>query len=311
MNRQQLGGLGTLLLALMLAAAPASAQKGEKVSALPVPTLAKQKGGLVEEIDPQAEREIIAEDDTGTGEPALIYADDDFDITEGPRLPVAYDSADVAPRAVPEEGLDRFLNNPAYHYDRVQTQGPSLLEAFFRWLDRVLFQPLGENTTPLFWKILWSSLAVLMLAWLVTRLLRADGSGLFRRRDTDPDAPEGAILLDTEDIEGVDLDALLERALAAQHYRDAARFLYLLALQALTARGLIDWQKNKTNREYLRELRRTSRSDLDRPFADVTRLFEWIWYGEATVDAARFAAVRARFERLTAALDAAGEGRRR
>ncbi|NNF59013.1 MAG: DUF4129 domain-containing protein [Rhodothermaceae bacterium] len=310
MSRRQIGGLGTWLVALVLVTASASAQKSEKVSTLPVPVVEKQKSGLVEEIDPQAEREVIGEEETGTGDTALIYAEDDFDISEGPRLPVAYDSAAVAPRTVPVDRLDRFLNDPAYHYDRVETRGPSLWEAFLRWLDRVLFQPIGENTTPLFWRILWSSLAVLLLAWLVTRLLRADGSGLFRRRDADLDAPEGAILLDTEDIEAVDLDALLERALAAQRYRDAARFLYLRALQALTARGLIDWQKNKTNREYLRELRRTSRADLGRPFADVTRLFEWIWYGEATVDAARFAAVQVRFDRLTAALDTIGEAAR-
>ena len=311
MSTRRIGKLGMLVLALMLAATPAFAQTGEKASTVPVPLIEKQKTGLVEEVDPKAEREVIGLDTSGPGEPELIYAVDDVDLTEGPRLPVAYDSAAVESRAVPSDGLDRFLNDPAYHYDRVETRGPSLLEAFFRWLDRVLFQPIGDNTTPLFWRILWSSLAVLLIAWLVTRLLRADGSGLFRRRDADLDAPEGAILLDTEDIEAVDLDALLERALAAQRYRDAARFLYLLALQALTARGLIDWQKNKTNREYLRELRRAPRTDLHRPFADVTRLFEWIWYGEAAVDAARFAAVRARFDRLTAALDAAGEGRDR
>ena len=300
MRRRLIGAV----LALFLWAGPAAAQSGEKVSRLPVPELSKQKTGLVEEADPVAEPEVVALDRTADGELVLVYADEE--VADAPSLPVPYDSTALTPRAVPEAGLERFLNDPLYDYERVETQRPSLLEVFFQWLNRVLFQPLDEHTSPLFWRILWLTLAILALAWLLARLLRADAGGLFRRRSRD-EMPEGALLLDVEHIETVNLDRLLEQALADQHYRDAARFLYLRALQTLAARGLIDWQKNKTNREYLREVRRAARPGLDRPFADVTRLFEWIWYGEAAVDAERFAAVRARFDRFAEALTM-GEG---
>jgi hypothetical protein len=178
---------------------------------------------------------------------------------------------------------------------------------FWRWFTRTFLEPLDEHTSPLFWRIFWPAAAVLVLAWALVRVLRAGGSGLFARRDGT--AAEGELLLDAEDIAAVDLDGLLRAALAERRHRDAVRLLYLRALQALAAGGLVDWQKNKTNRDYLREVHRASGA-LARPFDEVTRLFEWVWYGEAPVDDARFAAVHARFERFGEALRAATTPRR-
>jgi hypothetical protein len=176
-------------------------------------------------------------------------------------------------------------------------------------VSRTFFEPLDRHTSPLFWRIFWPVVAALVLAWALVRAFRAGGAGLFARRADGPGG-EGALLLDADDIAAVDLDALLRAALAERRHRDAVRLLYLLALQALAAGGLVDWQKDKTNRDYLREVRRTA-GGLVRPFDEVTRLFEWVWYGEAAVDDARFAAVRARFDRFSEALDAATSRRAR
>jgi hypothetical protein len=229
-------------------------------------------------------------------------------VAETPSIPeVPFDIAAVAPRPAPEAALDRFRDDPAYRYEEVGAAGPSLVDLLWRWFVRTFLDPLRENTSPRFWRIFWPALAVLVLAWVLVRVLRTGGSGLFARRDAA--APEGALLLDADDIADVDLDGLLGRALAERRHRDAVRLLYLCALQALAAGGLVDWQKHKTNHDYLREVRRAS-GDLSRPFDEVTRLFEWVWYGEAPVDDARFAAVQARFDRFGDALRAATTPRR-
>ncbi|HLT47855.1 MAG TPA: DUF4129 domain-containing protein [Rubricoccaceae bacterium] len=224
------------------------------------------------------------------------------------RSEVPLDTAAVAPPPVPADALDRFRSDPDYQYERVGAAGPTLWELFWRWVDRTFFEPIARSTSPRFWRIFWPSLAALILAFVLVRVLSAGGAGLFARRDAGAGG-EGALLLDAEDIAEVDLDALLRRALAERRHRDAVRLLYLRALQALAAGGLVDWQKDKTNRDYLREVRRAD-AGLARPFGEVTQLFEWVWYGEAAVDDARFAAVRARFDRFSEALAAAAAPRR-
>jgi hypothetical protein len=302
-----------LIGAALLLAVPAAAQTepGGKVSRQPVPEVAKEKHGEVDSIEPEAEPGVVALDTAGGGEPALVYAGDGEAPSEAREPPNApFDTAAVVPRPVPEAALDRFRADPDYHYEDVGAAGPSLWELFWRWVNETFLDPIARNTSSRFWRWFWPVLAALVLAAVLVRLFLGGGGGLFARRGAA--VPEGAILLDAEDIEAVDLEALLRRALAERRHRDAVRFLYLRALQALAGGGLVEWQKDKTNRDYLRELRRTAGA-LERPFDDLTRLFEWVWYGEAAVDEARFAAVQARFDRFGEALRAAtapsGRGR--
>jgi hypothetical protein len=48
---------------------------------------------------------------------------------------------------------------------------------------------------------------------------------------------------------------------------------------------LIQWQKDKTNREYLRELNGQPQFE---PFKKATRTFEKVWYGTLTLDYQQF-----------------------
>jgi hypothetical protein len=76
----------------------------------------------------------------------------------------------------------------------------------------------------------------------------------------------------------VPLDRYIEEALAAGDYPLALRLHYLLALQTLHRGGWIRWKKEKTNREYIRELKGARLRD---DFARLTRVFELVWYGES------------------------------
>jgi len=101
---------------------------------------------------------------------------------------------------------------------------------------------------------------------------------------------------------------LLRQAMAEGHHREAIRFRYLRVLQRLAADGVVVWQKHKTNRDYLAEVQRSGRADLAAPFGEVTRLFAWVWYGEAPVDAVRYGRMTASFDRVEAALRRVEEG---
>ena len=283
-----------ILAGLCLLGSAVRAHGGDKVSVPPIPETEKENLGAVDSLGAAVEADIYGVDDTGqplTYDP-LVYDD---------TYAAHHDTSAVAARAIPQAALEDFRNNPNYQYDRVETGGPTLVELFWQWLDDVLFRPLRENTTEQFWSWFWLLAGIAALAFVISKALRAEFGWFFRKKDEEVEIA-GLELLDTEDIESVDLDALLEAALRDRRYRDAARYQYLRALQTLTEQGLIDWDKHKTNREYLAEVRRADRPSLDAPFADITRLFEWIWYGEFPVDEQRFSLVRARFDLFSEAL---------
>lgn len=190
--------------------------------------------------------------------------------------------------------VDAYRADPDFQYDTPRAEGPSLMERFWRWFGRTVMAPLFENTSADGRRWVLVLLAVAALGWAFSRILQADGGGVFSRGG----AARGEVggLLDAEDIAEVDLGTRLADALARDDHREAVRVRYLLLLQALDAAGAIAWRRDKTNRQYIAEVR-ASAADRARPFARATRVFDAVWYGERPVPPALYAKLAPLFDR--------------
>mgnify|MGYP000344738899 CR=1 FL=1 len=60
---------------------------------------------------------------------------------------------------------------------------------------------------------------------------------------------------DEDLIKRDDLEALLNEAITNKEYKIAIRFYYLLILKKLTETNVIDWKQEKTNEDYIREIK--------------------------------------------------------
>ena len=80
-----------------------------------------------------------------------------------------------------------------------------------------------------------------------------------------------------DDINSIDTDALLEKALANQDYRAAVRIKFLAALKDLSHKEKIKWRKEKTNRDYSRELQTEPYGS---SFQELAYIFDYVWYGK-------------------------------
>lgn len=94
-----------------------------------------------------------------------------------------------------------------------------------------------------------------------------------------------------------------EQALARAHslsrggdYRSAVRYLYLSSLLLLDERGLLRYDRSKTNREYLRSLSNTP--ELSEPLNEVIDVFDNVWYGHHSLDEETFKHYSERVEEL-------------
>ncbi|UYZ63340.1 DUF4129 domain-containing protein [Hymenobacter weizhouensis] len=162
---------------------------------------------------------------------------------------------------------------------------------FWRWVAEVLATPSGRFA----WKYGLYAFLVAALVFAVLKLLQVDLTRAFGR------APRRAALsydTETEDLHALQLDALLAQAETERNYRLAVRLGYLQVLRQLSDTGLIRWQPDKTNHDYLFEL---PAGPLPEAFRELTRQFEYVWYGEqedlTTDDYERVRATRLAFQR--------------
>ena len=74
------------------------------------------------------------------------------------------------------------------------------------------------------------------------------------------------------------------------------RYLYLSSLLLLDERGLLRYDRSKTNREYLSSLSNTP--ELSEPLNEVIDVFDNVWYGYHSLDEETFKHYSDRVEEL-------------
>ncbi len=99
-----------------------------------------------------------------------------------------------------------------------------------------------------------------------------------------------------EHIHEFDLPTLIQQAIVQKDFTVATRLYYLLTIKTLSDKNLIQWKKNKTNRNYLNEL---STLDIKNQFGQLTNIFERVWYGEVAVNEAIFSEIEGQFKGFT------------
>ncbi len=129
----------------------------------------------------------------------------------------------------------------------------------------------------IFSALLWI-LAICFVVFLIYRLFLADG--VFRRRSktlikAEAEEPEEGLTAES------DFDKLIRTALEQGNYRQAVRYQYLRTLHALAGRNFIELAPDKTNYQYVTELKNR---DQQQAFAALTLNYEYVWYGEFNID---------------------------
>lgn len=109
------------------------------------------------------------------------------------------------------------------------------------------------------------------IIWLFYKL--NPGASLF----TPKKKPEVYLTEEEEIIKTKDIGKLLEKALLNKEYRLAIRYSYLEVIKLLTEAQIIDYEANKTNKEYLNEIQENL---LKKDFQQVTFIYNHSWYGK-------------------------------
>ncbi len=214
-----------------------------------------------------------------------------------------YDHETIIHSPLDQSTIESYQNDDEFNYKEVLPED-NWWTRFKAWLNNVwrsfLRWIFGSAPAQGFWAdiiniipyLLGIGLLVLMI-WLFNKM---DGGQLLFEKSI---PPQVALAGDEELLQREDIQELINNALANKNHRLAVRFYYLLALQKLSTKQLINWQVQKTNHDYIFEL---SNQNLRQQFRRVTNLYDYIWYGNFEVDEAAFAKAETAFKTLNSQL---------
>lgn len=184
----------------------------------------------------------------------------------------------------PDAGtMESYREDAAFRYERKKSDVPYWLEKFMNWLAG-LFKFRSVDAGPVsVWDIVFKVSAVLLIVFLIYKLVRAKYRlpvGLKEKRflSGEADTP-------LESVDTVSYPLLLEKAVAMKNYSLAVRVHYLYILYLLDQKGIITRNKYKTNITYIYEI---GNRRIRPVFCELSRIFDYVCYGEFEVSEAVF-----------------------
>ncbi|WP_159301725.1 hypothetical protein [Maribacter litoralis] len=184
-----------------------------------------------------------------------------------------------------EEDLTKKYTGDEFNYTYKTGESQNLLARFLNWVGEGLFEVFGitlpPNVLQLLEYLIYILLGILAIYLIVKFLINENFSALFQTKAK----TLNDINLTEEHIEGVDISKLLNDAVAKKDYRQAVRYQFLLTLQKLSKKDIIDWHFDKTNTDYLNEI---EQPQLKLGFKKIAYLYDYIWYGEQAIDSNKY-----------------------
>jgi len=183
--------------------------------------------------------------------------------------------AGVEPLQFDSTAIEAYKLDPNYNYKRDAKYESNFLSRlanrFLDWLSEATGLEFGNWLFQLIKYLLIISALYLMVKFFIN----STHGGFVQKKDSSIDEID-AILVDA-DMGREELSNLAQQAEERGDYRLAVRFNYLLLLRMLDDKEFIHWKAEKTNNDFIIEMRN---SKLSNDFENITRLYEYVWYGE-------------------------------
>ncbi len=218
--------------------------------------------------------------------------------TASPLSPIVFD----------EEKIEHYKEEKAFNYlseienDSWWTRFKSWLGLKYQQLIEWLFGEYEANSLVAFFLMLLPyiiiGVVIGLIIWLFIRL--NPGPSLLGETETP------AVYLSDEErlVHSMDLSSLIEAAIKNRDYRLAIRYYYLKLLKRLHQQKLINYEFQKTDSEYLVELKD---ENFRLPLKRVMRIYDFIWYGNFPVSENEFSMAQDSFRSIESSLNKAAD----
>ena len=181
-------------------------------------------------------------------------------------------------RLLSDDVLEDYKNDPAFDYEGGPKETDDWITKIKNWINQQLALLYSSKVYSTLLDYIYYALMIVALILIIRGLIKADRRGLLYGKI---DSNEIKIIESEEDISQLDFEELINAALARKDYKLAVRYLFLKSLKQLSEKEIIELRNNKTNYQYLSEIKNNGIFDA---FKKANSRFEWIWYGNFPVD---------------------------
>lgn len=202
-----------------------------------------------------------------------IYAD-----TLKKILPATNGDYKVDIRLVSEDLLVKYKNDPDFNYDNEVKDAEDWITKIRNWINQFIISLMSSETYSTILDYIYYALMVIALLLIIRGLIKGERRGLLFGKIINNEINLSEY---KENIDELNFDELIENYIQNKQYKLAVRYLFLKALKLLADKGSIEINKNKTNQQYLSEIKN---GNVALAFRKASIGFEWIWYGDFQVD---------------------------
>jgi len=193
-------------------------------------------------------------------------------------LPVNNEEFTVDVRILSDDVLEKYKNDPDFDYEGGPKEADDWITKLKNWINQQLAILRSSKTYSTLLDFLYYGLMIAALILIIRGLIKADRRGLLFGKIN---SNEVKMIESEEDISQINFDELIAAAAQRKDYKLAVRYLFLKSLKLLSEKEIIELRNNKTNYQYLSEIKNNRISSA---FQIATSRFEWIWYGDFPVD---------------------------
>lgn len=161
----------------------------------------------------------------------------------------------------------------------------SFFQKLMRRIDRILQSIFGESVftntaqiTTILIRLFAIILVGFLLYFIIKFLMGKDGNLFFGKKNKKIDINAEEL---HENIHEINFPESIARFEREGDYRSAVRYQFLYILKKLSDKKQITWNPEKTNRDYIAELKN---GNLKSEFSGLSYIFDYVWYGEFSIE---------------------------
>lgn len=208
---------------------------------------------------------------------------------------IVIDTAKIEARAFDAKFKSKYKDD-AFIYE-FRSKEKNAWDRFKEWLAGIfkdLFSFTSNEASMNFVEILLKSIAIIIVVYVIymiaKSILNKEGQWVFGKNSDKKIIHHEDV---EKDLKNVDFEKLIQQTLESGEKRLTIRYYYLWLLQKMSAKEIIVWDIEKTNSDYLYEIKNEKLKD---DFAYFSYLYNYIWYGEFELDDLTFEKAKNTFD---------------
>lgn len=190
---------------------------------------------------------------------------------------------------------DKYADSE-FIYEKVkEIKDPSAWDKFLNAIIEFLarFFTSSSSSTSFSWlTLIFKIVAILVICFvvylIVKIIIKQDGNFFFGKKN------KSLLVSDfnEDNIHAINFSDSITNAKSSKQYRLAIRYYYLWVLKSYTDKKIIEWDIEKTNRDYSNEI---ASQITKNQFQYLSYLYDYIWYGEFSIDDIEFTKAETHF----------------